>query len=447
MITRHFLTIPGTGRKVHYRRCGSGPVLLMVHQSPRSSAEYTRLMREWGAHFTCIAPDTPGFGQSDPLPGAPEIGDFSDALTAFLDALGVTRCAAYGFHSGGIILVTALRHHPRRFSALAVGGYAVWTPAEMALFGQSYLPPFQPQPYGEHLTWLWNRMLEQSWYFPWFDSRDEARLSVAHADVARVDAAVGEMLDAGDAYRAGYGAVLRAPRDIPARGTVTPPVLITAYAGDPLQAHIDRLGAMPANWAARKLATPAEHEAESLAFLQRTEQVPVPALAEDGNEGFIEHNGALLHWRGACGARHLRLHGPGEELAEPAPGDLAIDVPGHGLSDPAPDILAAVERARTALGAEEVVWPDLPSGDPALLYPDLTPERFGAHLLRAWGVARAAALFRPWYASDAAHAMPIDPASLDPQAIARRARALLRAGSQALRWHDILAQRHGGTPS
>ena len=61
-ITRHILTIPGTGRKVHYRRCGEGPALLMVHQSPRSSAEYSALMQAWGQHFTCIAPDTPGFG-------------------------------------------------------------------------------------------------------------------------------------------------------------------------------------------------------------------------------------------------------------------------------------------------------------------------------------------------------------------------------------------------
>ncbi|MFN6934100.1 MAG: alpha/beta fold hydrolase, partial [Tsuneonella sp.] len=135
MITRHVITIPATGRRVHYRKCGNGPLLLMVHQSPRSSAEYERLMREWSAHFTCVAPDTPGFGQSDPLPGVPEIDDFADALDEFLVALGVASCAAYGFHSGGIILVTALKRHPGRFSALAIGGYAIWTGEEMRIFG------------------------------------------------------------------------------------------------------------------------------------------------------------------------------------------------------------------------------------------------------------------------------------------------------------------------
>ena len=200
-------------------------------------------MQDWAAHFTCIAPDTPGFGQSEPLSLTnPDINDYADAVAEFVAALGLSQIAAYGFHSGGIILVTALKRHPNLFTALAIGGYAIWTPAEMAAFGDQYLPPFLPSDYGEHLTWLWNRVLEQSWFFPWFDVRKEARLSVAHDDPLRADAVVCEMLDAGDAYRLGYGAVLRAPRDIPAPDAVTPPVLITAYDGDPLQTHLDRLG-------------------------------------------------------------------------------------------------------------------------------------------------------------------------------------------------------------
>lgn len=420
----------------------------MVHQSPRSSAEYERLMREWSAHFTCIAPDTPGFGQSDPLPPdaagkEPEIADFADALDAFLSALGVESCVAYGFHSGGIILVTAMHRHPRRFAALAIGGYAIWTVQEMRTFGESYLPPFRPSAYGEHLTWLWNRMLEQSWYFPWFDVRDEARLAGAHANVARVHAAVLEMLDAGDAYRAGYGAVLRAPRDIPPPETITPPVLITAYAGDPLQSHVARLGAMPPNWHAEAVATPAAHEAQSLAFLRRHATAAPARLAEDADAGWIAVGGGLVHWRGAPGADRLVLHAPAAELAESTPERVAIDVPGHGLSSDFTDIAGTIEAARDALGARYIAWPAPPAGDPAQLYPDLTPDRFGAHLLRAWSAARAEALFAPWYTADNAHAIPIVAAALAPEAVACRARARLRAGDAARRYHAFLTSRTG----
>lgn len=441
-ITRHYVDVPqpdGQRRRVHYRMAGSGPPLLMVHQSPRNSGEYIPVMMGWADHFTCIAPDTPGFGQSDPLAGDPDINAFADALIATMDALGLPVCPAYGFHSGGIILVTALKRHPQRFAGLAVGGYAIWTPQEMAIFGQSYLPPFQPSAYGEHLVWLWNRILEQSWFFPWFDARDAARLSGAHADAARVDMAVREMFDAGDAYRAGYGAVLNAPRDIPPTHAVTPPVLISAYDGDPLQAHIDRLGDMPAGWHAQKCATPAEHQALSLEFLRALPQADVLTPNQAADAGFVTiDTGAftgLIHWQGDPAAGVVHIHAPGEELVAPPPGALAIDLPGHGLSDgwsgPAPttwpDWRRVIDAVAAHFGITDIRIPDAPAGDPALLFPDLAPDRYGTHLIRAWQIVRARHFFAPHYAVGAANAIPFDPADITPDCLAREHRALLRA--------------------
>ena len=372
-------------------------------------------MRAWGSHFTCIAPDSPGFGQSERLPGEPDIDDFADANIALLDALELGKVAAYGFHSGGIILVTALKRHAERFTRLAVGGYAIWTPEEMAIFGESYLPPFLPSAYGEHLTWLWNRILEQSWVFPWFDVRDAARLPNPHDDPKKVHAVVMEMLDAGDAYRAGYGAVLRASRDIPALGAVTPPVLITAYDGDPLQAHIDRLGPMPVGWSAAKVASPTEHQAASLTFLLESKGDPIETLPEALDAGFVHVSAGgfdgLIHWHGD-----------------------AVDPPGHGLSDnwtsAAPVYWApwqAVFNVFEAKTGKPVVLPLIPKGDPEWLYPDLTPDRFGGYLTRAWGISRAAALFDPWYDVCAPTALPIEPECLSPQALALDTRNRLRA--------------------
>lgn len=437
MITRHFIDVGK--RRVHYRKAGSGPALLMAHQSPRSSAEYEPLMKRWAPHFTCIAPDTPGFGQSDPLPGEPEIDAFGDAAIAFLDALGLDRVGAYGFHSGGIILMNAVRRHPARLTALGCGGYAIWTPAEMALFGDSYLPRFEPSAYGEHLTWLWHRILEQSWFFPWFATDDAHRLPGAHADPARIDAVVREMLDAGAAYRAGYGAVLRAPRDIPAPDAVTPPVLIAAYDGDPLQTHIDRLGTMPAGWTAIKVAIPGELEDAMLAHLL-AHPAPAPAaLPEASDEGFIPIAAGgfdgLIHWRGARGAG-LVVHAPGGSIETLDAYGLAIDLPGHGLSDAWPDApttrepwAAVLGAAAWALGAQAVLEQPVPPGDPERLFPDLSPDRFGAYLTRAWSIARAQVMFDPWYEASAATARAFDPAGLAPARLAVATRSLLRAGA------------------
>ncbi|SIN59781.1 Pimeloyl-ACP methyl ester carboxylesterase [Parasphingorhabdus marina DSM 22363] len=454
-ITRHFIDVRknGQSRRVHYRRAGNGPPLLMVHQSPRSSKEYETLIEKWAENFTCIAPDTAGFGQSDALPGQPEINDFADSVIDLLDALGIGKCAAYGFHSGGIILVTAAKRQANRFTCLAVGGYAVWSPEEMALFSDRYLPEFHPAAYGEHLAWLWNRILEQSWFFPWFATDDAHRLPVSNDRPERVDAIVREMLDAGNAYQAGYGAVLRAPRDIPAPGTEVPPCLITAYDGDPLQDHIDRLGELPSNWNAQKVRTPEDLENSCLAFLQQHETPLSDRILEAGNEGFIsvetEQFDGLVHWRGEQGSETLVLHGPGYAMAtEPDPGCIAIDLPGHGLSDAWDgdppdnwgDWRVVIDAVAANLGTTDVRYPDLPACDPDRLYPDLSPDRFGNYLHMAWQIVRARHMFAPWYEVDPAHEKAFDADDLDPENLAREHLALIQA-SAAKHYHLALQSR------
>lgn len=469
-ITRHFITIGN--RRVHYRKAGRGPILLMAHQSPRSSAEYEPLMRKWGHHFTCIAPDTPGFGHSEALIGNPEIDDYSAALIEFLDALGIEQTAAYGFHSGGVILVNTVRLAPHRFTVLAIGAYALWSPEELAVFDKGYLPPFQPSAYGEHLTWLWNRILEQTWFFPWFDVRDQARIASAHDDIPRVHASVLEMLDSGDAYRAGYGAVVRAPREIPDSSQVSIPVLITADDADPLQAHLSRLGTLPDNWRAEPVPTQADVEAASLAHIQSVAQPDAPALREDANAGFIAVEGkdfeGLIHWQGQRGADTIILHAPGRsvDMIDTAQ-VLAIDLVGHGLSDNFPDDIApefqhfvditvaslralgvmspkkilgegysALLAAAVAQRLEATSWGGMAAHLPATsriaeyaahAIPDMTPDRHGAYLTRAWNSARAGHFFWPWYEAKAANAIIFDPTCCTAEALAIEHRSLIRA--------------------
>lgn len=459
-ITRHYVDIDTDSgrRRVHYRKCGNGgPTLLMIHQSPRSSVEYEPLMREWSRQFTCIAPDTPGFGQSDRLakPG-PDIDDYADALVEFVDAMGIAGTLAYGFHSGGIILVTALRRHPDRFRALAIGGYAIWTPEEVALFGQNYLPHFLPSAYGEHLTWLWNRMLEQTWFFPWFDTRPQTRMSVAHDDPVRVHGGVIDMLDAGNAYRDGYGAVINAPRDIPAADAVVPPCLITAYNGDPLQAHIDRLGALPANWEARKVVTPADHQVASEEFLLSQGGITAAEFPEVDDAGFVavktDAFDGLIHWSGKTGSGRLTIHAPARSAAQvDTSASLAIDLPGHGLSHgwigDAPTDWASwqevIDVAATRLGATSLAFEPLPVGEDDQLYPNLSTDRHGAYLTRAWNIVRAERFFAPWYVASSDTAIPFEVDAVTPEALASAHLARLRGVSarachQARQAADIL---------
>ncbi|NBC88641.1 MAG: hypothetical protein GVX90_03960, partial [Alphaproteobacteria bacterium] len=214
---------------------------------------------------------------------------------------------------------------------------------------------------------------------------------------------------------------------------------------------------------ARKVATPKEHQDASLAFLREHAGTdPCKALPEDEHEGWLELEGGLVHWKRARGGR-LCLHGPAQDLSDPAEGQIAIDVPGHGQSDPfaspreggdlpatgsrprgsAQGLKDVVEAAADALGAEGIDWPAPPAGDPDRLYPDMTPDRFGLYLHRAWQVARAEAFFSPWYEANAAHAVPLTPEAIATPAVHARALARIRAGDAARRWHETLASIQG----
>jgi len=452
-ISRHYLTIKGpkSQRRVHYRKAGNGPVLLMVHQSPRSSAEYEDLMMMWGKHFTCIAPDTPGFGQSDPLPlPNPEIDDFADAIVEFAEAAGIDSILGYGFHSGGIILVTAMKRYKEMFRGLAIGGYAIWNEAERVKLGPPYIPPNPPKAFGEHLTWLWNRILEQSWYFPWFEPIDANRMVNAHDDPARIDLIIREMLDSGDVYRLGYGAVLRGPRDIPPADEITPPVRITAYSGDPLKEHLERLGDMPQGWEAYAVETPEDHHKASLEFLLKHSGIADSNTIEDEDCGFAEistraYHG-LIHWQGRLGTAGIAVHAPGREgaLLEDNKA-IRVDLPGHGLSSPWPGEAPTdwsswqevIEAIAVHFGTSETCIEPAPVGDVERLFPDLTPDRFGSYLTRAWSIVRAQHIFAPWYEASADNIIPIDQAKLTPESLAIEHRALIRASAARAYAHAL----------
>jgi haloalkane dehalogenase len=436
-ITRHYLTIGQ--RRVHYRMCGLGPPLLLIHQSPRSSAEYDRVMQQWGERFTCIAPDSPGFGQSDPLPIArPSTQDFADAILEFAEAAGFGGIAAYGFHSGGIFLMNALKRHPERFVALAVGGYPCFYPHELDDVGEAYLRPFHPQPYGEHLLWAWNRMLEQSWYFPWYKPEQERRMSAPHADPVVLHPQVMDLLASGDAYRHGYRAALSAGFDVPPAGADVPPAFLSSYSADPMTAHIARFPPLPRGWETAEQPDPAAHDAANADWLAR---YPAPGFtpAQDADAGFLSVQAGgfdgLIHWRGKGDI--LSLHGPGRSLDLMGGDGLTIDLPGHGLSDPWPGEpptdwtawQAVIDAVSEKLDASSVKHEPLLDGDPDLLFPDLTPDRYGNYLVNAWALLRAGHGFAPRYTVSRETMTPLDVGAMDPERLAREHLALIRSSA------------------
>lgn len=98
---------------------GSGPPVVLLHQTPRSWDEYRDVLPLLaGRGYRALAPDTPGFGSSAPLVEEPTITGWASAILAGLDALGIERAAVVGHHTGGVIAVELAAQRPDRVSAL-----------------------------------------------------------------------------------------------------------------------------------------------------------------------------------------------------------------------------------------------------------------------------------------------------------------------------------------
>jgi pimeloyl-ACP methyl ester carboxylesterase len=104
-----------------YASGGEGPVVALLHQTPRSTDEYRDVLPALAAHgYRAIAFDTPGFGRSAPLPAAPSIERWARAISDGLDALGLDRVAIVGHHTGGVIAVELAAQRPEQTPALVL---------------------------------------------------------------------------------------------------------------------------------------------------------------------------------------------------------------------------------------------------------------------------------------------------------------------------------------
>ena len=143
--------------QVHYREAGAGPPVVLLHESPISGRIYYAALPAVGRRVRAIAPDTPGYGASDPPPEPLTIAGYAERLTLFLDSLGLERVALVGSHTGGSIAIQIAVDLPERVHSLVVLGCPLYDREEAQDKLQTYLERFTLSPDGAHLEWLWNR--------------------------------------------------------------------------------------------------------------------------------------------------------------------------------------------------------------------------------------------------------------------------------------------------
>ncbi len=438
------------GAQIHVRLGGAGPAVLLIPESPGSGAAVTRLARELiDAGHAVAVPDLIGAGATTyPDDLAADLDAQARLAATVLDGLGWPGSVLVGDGAGTAVALRLAAARPDLVRGLAILAAPYGGPAATPAWDSS------PAPHGEHLVRLWHALRDQHIFTPyWLPAAAHRRHrpmpdpivlhevfadTLAHAAVfgrlaeavrrawpALVDAAkvsIVEVEAPGDA-----GAVLAAlsklppprthdPGDRPAAGG--PRAYVDIHNG---QLHV-RLGASAS---ARKgtFHTDSDHKGA----LPRAER-GLPVLLLHANPGSGEGLEPLLR-----------------SIARDRPA-IAIDLPGHGRSDPLPTAAAlgatlagtyapvlleamdaldldrvdvygthtgaglAVELAIAAPGrVRSLVLDGVPlfDDDPALVtavlaqyFPDLTPDRHGSHLVRAWNMTRDMALWWPWFQQD-----------------------------------------------
>src|SRR5580698_7700179 len=123
MATIKYRTAEVDGFKVFYREAGASklPKLLLLHGFPSSSHMFRDLIPRLADRFHIVAPDLPGFGQSD-MPPRDRFKYSFDHIAAVIDrfteVVGFDRFAVYVFDYGAPTGFRIAAKHPDRITAI-----------------------------------------------------------------------------------------------------------------------------------------------------------------------------------------------------------------------------------------------------------------------------------------------------------------------------------------
>ena len=242
-ISRHYAY--AGDRRVHYRRSGSGPPLVLIHPAPGSSFGLEATMRALGEGHTLIAPDTPGAGESEALATAdPTCEDYSSALAETLRALGCSRVDLYGSHTGATLALDFSVRFPEMVHRVVLNSLAIYHAEERADLLSHYTPPLEPDWAGSHLVRAWSMRQDMLLFWPWYRRSPSTRRAADMPTPEVLHDKVLDMLRAGTGYASVYRAGFRY-KAAKAIREVTAPTLLTAAPDDPLADHLERLGETP----------------------------------------------------------------------------------------------------------------------------------------------------------------------------------------------------------
>jgi pimeloyl-ACP methyl ester carboxylesterase len=113
---------------------------------------YEELLVQMSADRFVMAPDTPGYGASDPPPEPPSIATYAQSMLAVMDAYGIDAVDVLGYHTGSKTAVELARSSPRRIRSLFLVSAPHYTEEELAAQSAALATPRPARADGSHLV-------------------------------------------------------------------------------------------------------------------------------------------------------------------------------------------------------------------------------------------------------------------------------------------------------
>jgi len=123
MTAINYRTAEVDGLKIFYREAGpaDAPTLLLLHGFPSAGHMFRDLIPLLAERFHLVAPDLPGFGQSD-MPSRDSFkytfDNLAEAISRFTEVIGQRRFAIYIFDYGAPVGLRIAAKHPERITAI-----------------------------------------------------------------------------------------------------------------------------------------------------------------------------------------------------------------------------------------------------------------------------------------------------------------------------------------